>query len=179
MQSPLKAPAACVAVAVHSARCNKNASPKERRYDSQNFRIHPHLPEHPTRASAGIGTPSRQRAGLSRFHRAGPSTSLDEWRYDVFMSPLGSTLLRVEAIVKSQRTRAFVAVQRASALFVRLAVRIGCFINGLRSNPGPNALLPLQMLREARNAISVSDLLRNPNPCISGESPALENQSPI
>ncbi|MBN1920834.1 MAG: hypothetical protein JW892_06285, partial [Anaerolineae bacterium] len=29
-------------------------------------------------------------------------------------------------------------------------------------NPGPNALLALQMLHEGRSAVSVSDLLRNP-----------------
>ena len=59
--------------------------------------------------------------------------------------------------VNSGRDWAFVAVQRASAYPTRRAVRIDCGIN-----PGMNALLALQVLHEARSAVAVSDLLRNP-----------------
>ncbi|OQA20975.1 MAG: hypothetical protein BWY63_01431 [Chloroflexi bacterium ADurb.Bin360] len=60
--------------------------------------------------------------------------------------------------VNNFRRWAFVAVQRASAYPTRRAVRIDCGIN-----PGMNALLALQVLHEARSAVAVSDLLRNPS----------------
>jgi hypothetical protein len=58
---------------------------------------------------------------------------------------------------------AFVADERASASPVRLAVRIGCCVNGLKRQPRANALLALQVQHKGRSAVSVSDLLRNPN----------------
>ena len=58
---------------------------------------------------------------------------------------------------------AFVAVRQVSAYPVRLAVRIGCCVNGLTRQPWANALLALQVQHKGRSAVSVSDLLRNPN----------------
>jgi hypothetical protein len=67
-------------------------------------------------------------------------------------------VLQTGRIGKSQVMGAFVAGERASAYPVRLAVRYGCFIN-----PGTNALLALQGQCAGHSAVSVSDLLRNPN----------------